>query len=93
MHLLSFQWDEDKARRNLLKHGVSFWEAASAFADPFSKSIDDPDHGEHERRSVLLGLSSRGRHLVVGYTERGAVIRIITARKASRHERERYEEP
>ena len=80
MHLLSFQWDEEKARRNLLKHGVSFREAASAFADPFSTSVNDPDHGGDERRSVLLGLSSRGRHLVVAYTERGTVIRIITAR-------------
>jgi hypothetical protein len=93
MPLLSFQWDDEKALRNLRKHGVSFREAASVFADPISISIDDRDHGGHERRSVLVGLSSRGRYLIVAYTERGAAIRIINARKATRHERKRYQEP
>ena len=89
---LSFEWDPAKAAANLRKHGVSFPEAATAFADPNSLTAIDPDHSTSEERLVLLGVSSRGRLLVVVHTERGDTIRLISARKATRNERTNYEE-
>ena len=89
---LTFEWDGRKAASNLQKHGVSFEEAATAFGDPLSVTIDDPDHSEKEERLILLGRSERGRFLVVVHTERGDTIRIISARLARGHEREAYEE-
>lgn len=89
---LNFEWDAAKAATNLRKHGVSFEEAASAFADPLSLTIDDPEHSIGESRLLLLGLAGTGRLLVVAHTERGATIRLISARGASRHERKTYEE-
>jgi hypothetical protein len=89
---LTFEWDARKAARNLLKHGVSFEEATTAFADPFSLTIRDPDHAEEEERFIQLGRSSRDRILVVVHTERGDNIRIISARRASRSERRQYEQ-
>jgi len=84
---LAFEWDRRKAASNLQKHGVSFEEAATAFGDPLSVTIRDPDHSEEEERFVLLG-----RFLVVVHTERGDTIRIISARLAKGHERKAYEE-
>jgi uncharacterized DUF497 family protein len=89
---LRFQWDPRKAAANLRKHRVSFEEAATAFADPLSLTIPDPDHSAGEARALLLGLSERGRLVVVAHAERGAEIRIISARLADRHERRDYEE-
>lgn len=89
---IEFQWDEAKAESNLRKHGVSFEEAASAFADPLSITIRDPLHSQGEDRFVLLGLSHTGRVLVVVHVERGASIRVISARAATRKERKTYEE-
>jgi len=63
---LMFEWDPNKARRNLKTHGVSFDEASTAFRDPLSKTIDDPLHWEGEERFVLIGRSATGRLLVVG---------------------------
>lgn len=85
-----YDWSDDKARRNLGKHGVSFFEAAGAFADP--QGLDGPDeaHSAHEIRRLRLAKSRRGRVLVVAYTSRGAAVRIISARPASRKERARY---
>jgi uncharacterized protein len=88
---LRFEWDQRKADSNLKKHGVSFQEAASVFADTLSITISDPDHSASEARFLDLGLSHRNRLLVVSYTERGEVIRIICARRASRPERKNYE--
>ena len=88
----SFEWDAEKARKNLQKHGVSFDEAVTAFGDQLSRTIRDPDHSEVEERYLLMGLSSRGRLLVVAHTERGDRIRFITARLASKRERNQYEE-
>ena len=89
---LLFEWDEDKARRNLAKHGVSFEEASTVFSDPFELMMHDPLHSEDEDRFVSLA-ESRDRHLlVVVFTERGDRIRIISARKATRGERRKYEE-
>jgi uncharacterized protein len=89
---LRFAWDPRKASANLRKHGVSFVEAASAFEDPLSVAIPDPLHSESEERFILIG-SSKKRHLVVvAHVERGDIIRIISARIASRAERRTYEE-
>jgi hypothetical protein len=89
--MLKFEWDPDKELENARKHGVSFHEAQSAFADELSLTIQDPDHSEGERRYLLLGVSSAGRLLVVSHTERGDRIRLISARRATRSERRTYE--
>src|SRR5437762_8426017 len=89
---LIFEWDEAKARRNLKKHGVTFAEATSVLGDPLSLTIDDPLHSEQEARFVTIGQSSAGRLLVVVHAEREDHIRIISARVATRRERQSYEE-
>ena len=73
-------------------HWVTFDEATEAFADPLSLNMPDPYHSRIEERYLVLGLSRRGRLLVVSYAERGSRTRIISARLASRSERRRYEE-
>ena len=90
--MLKFEWDLTKAAANLRKHGVSFEDARTVFADENAKLIDDPDHSEEEDRFVLLGVSSSLRLLVVCHCCRsgGNVIRIISARKAEAHERNCY---
>ena len=85
-----FEWDPAKAAANTRKHRVSFDEAASIFFDPLSVTIPDPDHSAGERRFVTMGVSSNGRLLVVAHTERGSVLRLISARPASAVERKRY---
>jgi len=89
---LQFTWDPRKAATNLRKHGVSFPEAASAFADPLSITIPDPDHSGDEEHFLLIGQSLRKHLVVVAHVERGDIIRIISARTASRRERQTYEE-
>ena len=89
---LSFEWDENKAKSNLAKHGVSFAEATTVFGDPQSLTIPDPEHSQTEDRFVSMGSSHRQKLLVVVHTERGDSIRIISARRASRKERKSYEE-
>ena len=89
---LRFTWDRRKAAANLSKHGVSFPEAASAFGDPLSITIPDPDHSLDEEHFILIGRSIRQHLVVVAHVERGDTIRIISARTASRRERRFYEE-
>jgi uncharacterized protein len=89
---LIFEWDQNKARANLVKHGVSFLDAATVFADPLSRTIPDPDHSQLEDRWIVLGQMHQKHLLVVVYTERGDNIRMISARRASRRERKQYEE-
>ena len=89
---LSFEWDDEKARENRKKHGVSFEEAATVFGDALSLTIDDPLHSEGEERFVIIGSSIQGRTLVVVHTERGDDIRLISARVATPRERKIYEE-
>lgn len=89
---LHFEWDDEKANSNLKKHGVSFAEAMSVFNDELSLTIADELHAVAEYRLIDVGMSSRGRMLVVVYTERGDVVRIISARKANKREIKDYEE-
>lgn len=89
---LIFEWDPEKARANAAKHGVRFPEAATIFADALSVTIADPDHSRGEQRFVTLGMSHRQRLLVVVHTETGDRIRIISVRRATRHERRNYEQ-
>lgn len=86
------EWDNQKAKRNLSKHKVSFEEAATIFGDTLSLTIEDPLHSDDEERFVAIGESSQQRLLVVVHTERGDNIRIISARLATPHERKTYEE-
>ena len=88
---MQFEWDPGKARQNLRKHGVSFDEAVTAFYDPLSATFDDPDHSIGEQRYITVGFSSQNRLLIVGHTERGETVRIISARLATAHERKRHE--
>jgi len=88
---LNFEWDDEKAKANLKKHGVSFDEATTVFIDPFSITRYDPDHSVDEQRYIDIGSSDEDRVLVVVYTERGASIRIISCRKATPSERSFYE--
>ena len=88
-----FQWDEKKSRSNKRKHGVSFEEAKTVFYDENAVQFDDPDHSADEDRFIMVGISFKLRVLVVSHCERnGDVIRIISARKAARHEVKYYEE-
>jgi hypothetical protein len=87
-----FSWDSRKAAGNLRKHGVSFQEAATAFKDAYSITIPDPDHSSGEIRFLVIGASIWNRLLVVAHAERGDELRIISARLATRREREDYEE-
>jgi uncharacterized DUF497 family protein len=89
---LKFEWDKRKATANLKKHGVSFEEAATAFGDPLSLTIHDPDHSDEEDRFLLVGKTRTRKLVVVAHTERNDTIRIINARPAIRGERKNYEE-
>ncbi|RPH90117.1 MAG: BrnT family toxin [Microcystis wesenbergii Mw_QC_S_20081001_S30D] len=89
---MQFEWNKNKAVKNLSKHGVSFEEAKTVFDDPLYVDFYDPEHSESEERYLIVGESDRGRLLIVSYTERGDVIRLITAREVTQNEREAYEE-
>lgn len=89
--MFKFEWDEQKAASNLLKHGVSFDEAVSVFGDAMALTFSDTDHSEFEDRNRTYGVSSKTRLLVVVHTERRGGIRIISARKATRYEKGIYE--
>ena len=86
-----FAWDPAKAATNITDHGVTLDEASTVFADPFALLMPDPDHSEDEDRFVLLGISTQQRLLVVAFTDRPPRTRIISARRATRRERRRYE--
>ena len=88
---LTFEWDSRKARSNIAKHGVTFEEASTVFADSLSLTIPDPVHSESEQRYVTMGRAFTGKLLVVAHTDRGDNIRLISARRASRRERRSYE--
>ena len=90
---LQFDWDDDKARRYLREHGVSFQEAESVFRDPLAAVYQDKRHSVSEERYFLLGQSSSGRFVLVVYSLRRTIIRIISARRPTRREQYVYEHP
>ena len=92
MNAILFAWDEAKAAENLRKHGVSFEEGSTVFADENARLKHDPDHSQEEDRFILLGFSAKLRLLIVchAYRENDEMIRIISARKATRNERKQY---
>jgi hypothetical protein len=87
-----FEWDVEKAAANVKKHGVTFEEACTVFGDPLAILMPDPDHSIGEQRYVALGMSNRHRLLVVAHAERPPRTRLISARPATRKERQTYEE-
>ncbi len=94
MKAIIFEWDPDKERVNISKHGVSFEEAVSAFDDEYAILFDDPDHSIDEERMLLIGFSARARLLIVSHCLRASdeVIRIISARKATKREANQYQD-
>ena len=91
--MVEFEWDQSKALRNEEKHGISFTEATTVFGDPMELTIADPDHSTGEYRFLSIGQSSLGNLLVVSYTEREENhVRIISARRATKHEQKHYEQ-
>jgi uncharacterized protein len=89
---MKFEWDQSKAAANLRKHSVSFEEAKTLFDNPLALIFDDEAHSVDEHREIILGHSLQNRFLLVAFTERSSCIRIISARLATRKEREDYEQ-
>lgn len=89
---LLFEWDSRKARSNKKKHGITFEEASTVFADILSITINDPSHSSGEDRFITVGTSFNEKLIVVVHTEHDDIIRIINARKATKHERKQYEQ-
>ena len=89
---MEFEWDEAKAAANLKKHGVGFEEAKTVFDNPLAVIFDDEAHSVDEQREIIIGHSQQNRLLLVSFTDRPNTIRIISARLATRKEREDYEE-
>jgi uncharacterized DUF497 family protein len=89
---MEFEWDDDKAERNLAKHGVLFQDAATVFGDPLSITYFDPDHSNDEDRFITVGHTAAGQLLIVSHTDRGERIRLISARRATRKEKKAYED-
>lgn len=92
MDMIKFEWDENKNRTNQNKHGISFTEAKTVFYDDEALVIEDPEHSEEEERFIILGLSNKANLLVVCHCYRASetVIRIISARKATKTESQYY---
>jgi uncharacterized DUF497 family protein len=89
---MRFEWDDNKAESNLLKHGIIFEEAVTVFADPYLLLTEDSKHSGQEEREWAMGEAENGLTIVVVFTVRGEQIRIISARKATKIERKKYEE-
>jgi uncharacterized DUF497 family protein len=89
---LKFEWDEQKAKTNQIKHGISFDEAITIFDDPLSLNFNDPDHSRGEDRYIIIGLSNQGRLLFVSHTDRNNRIRLISARLLTPKEKRYYEQ-
>ncbi len=89
---MEFEWDESKAAANLKKHGVSFEEAKTVFDHVLAVIFDDEAHSVGERREIIIGHSRNNRLLLISFAERSNTIRIISARLATRREREDYEQ-
>lgn len=89
---MDFEWDDAKANANIAKHGVEFAEAATVFGDPLAITFYDPDHSDDEDRFLTIGMSVNNRVLLVSHTDRDEVVRIISARVATKAERKGYED-
>lgn len=89
---MEFEWNESKAAANLKKHGISFEEAKTVFDNGLAVIFDDDAHSVGERREIIIGHSRNNRLLLVSFAERSSAIRIISARLATRREREDYEQ-
>ena len=89
---MDFEWDAKKASLNVRDHRITFEEASTVFGDSLAATFPDPDHSVGEIRLLTFGMSDQGRLLIVSHTERGGVVRIISARRALRAERRIYEE-
>lgn len=89
---MDYERDEEKAARNLEKHGISFADAATVFDDPLYVDFYDPDHSSDEQRYLVIGMSREGHLVIVSYTETSDVIRLISAREVTSAERKAYEE-
>lgn len=92
MNDIKFEWDNNKARTNIEKHGITFHEASTVFSDENAILFDDPEHSMEEERFMLLGMSSQAKMLIVCHCYRSAndIIRIISARKATKTETQQY---
>ncbi|KAB8318992.1 BrnT family toxin [Tolypothrix campylonemoides VB511288] len=89
--IFDFEWDDNKERSNIRKHGVSFEEAKTVFNDPFCMTLDDDQHSIEELRFITIGYSQNQRLLLVVHTDRGDKTRIISARLVTNSERKLYE--
>jgi uncharacterized protein len=87
-----FEWDDNKAESNILKHGITFEESVTVFADPYLLFTEDFKNSEQEEREWAIGEAENGSTIVVAFIMRSEQIRIISARKATKVERKRYEE-
>ena len=88
---MKIEWNPLKAKLNIKKHGITFEEAATAISDPMAVTGSDPDHSIYEERYITFGVSLKGKLLVVSHTDEEGIIRLISARKASKGEHELYE--
>ena len=89
---MKFEWDNQKAERNKIKHDISFDEAETVFSDPLAVIFNDEWHSTTEEREIIIGLSNDDRLLLVCFTERTGGIRLISAREVTKKERQDYEE-
>lgn len=89
---IQFEWNEEKAKHNLKKHGVDFNQAKTVFKDSLAYIFDDKEHSFQEKREIIIGHDSSHRLLLVSFTEKNGIIRIISARLATKKERKDYEE-
>lgn len=90
--MINFIWDKNKAKLNLVKHNLSFEEAATVFADPLAFVFDDVEHTRTKQRALIIGHTGKNKVIIVSFTERDQHIRIISARKATKKEKQDYEE-
>lgn len=90
--MINFIWDKNKAKLNLGKHNLSFEDAATVFADPLAFIFDDDEHSRKEQRNLIIGHTKKNKVIIVSFTERDQHIRIISARKTTKKEKQDYEE-
>lgn len=90
--MINFIWDKNKAKLNIEKHKLSFEEAVTVFADPLAFIFDDEEHSRIEQRALIIGHTNKNKIIIVSFTERNQHIRIISARRVTKKEKQDYEE-